>query len=93
MDATEKLLRENIKAAKEQQFSWCVSLLAQEERSPEAIKIVADLAILITSYEHDLRLIKASRGLNASIVQQLVNNHYREHHNLDADDNFIEADE
>ncbi len=57
MKATEKLIKDSLYVAKEQHLSWVLKV--EEERTPEAVQIVADLSILIASYEHDLRLIQS----------------------------------
>ncbi|CAM0076346.1 hypothetical protein VPHD485_0289 [Vibrio phage D485] len=91
MQYTVDFLNNEIENLKSQQLGWVV---AREEKKGDDLTrvdgILAELSVKITSLEHDLAIIKASRGLNAKYVKNLVDNHYRLHHNLDENDNFID---
>jgi len=90
MQYTVTFLTEAIEELKSQQLSWVTSRDKKEgEERVRVDKIIADNAVKIVSLEHDLAIIKASRGLNFKHVKSLVDKHYRDCHNLDENDNFI----
>ncbi|CAM0010695.1 hypothetical protein MYOV011v1_p0338 [Vibrio phage 6E35.1a] len=94
MQYTVDFLNNTLEDLKSQQLGWVVSRNEKADNVDESLErvdgIIAALAVKITSLEHDLAIIKASRGLNAKYVKNLVDNHYRLHHNLDENDNFID---
>ncbi|AAQ64304.1 hypothetical protein KVP40.0235 [Vibrio phage KVP40] len=90
MQYTLDLLNEKLESLKSEQFGWVVALPKKEGDDIATVqKIITDIAVQITSIEHDIKLIEASRGLNARVVKQIVDEHYREHYKLDENDNFI----
>lgn len=90
MQYTLELLNEKLESLKKKQFGWVVALPHKQGGEIAVVqKIISDIAVQITSIEHDIKLIEDSRGLNATTVKQLVDEHYRVHHGLDENDNFI----
>ncbi len=90
MQYTLDLLNEKLESLKKEQFGWVVALPHKQGSDIATVQaIITDIAVQITSIEHDIKLIQAARGLNATTVKQLVDAHYKEYHGLDENDNFI----
>lgn len=93
MKHTLDILDAKLNELKSQQFGWVVALPEKDGSDRvRTVEIIADLAVQITSLEHDINLIKSCRSLNAKHVKRMVDEYYKEHYNLDENDNFVEKD-
>lgn len=91
MKYTLEYLEQHLDNLKAQQFSWVISLDGKKDENEikRTEKIISELAVKITSIEHDIKLIKATRGLNEGLVKQMVDHFYRTEYYLDENDEWI----
>ena len=84
------LVENLLKEKQEELASWCNS--AETSPNEDKDKIIASLAKEVYAIERMVGLNKVSRGLNPKMIKQLVDQHYKDYHGLDEEDNFIEKE-